>query len=222
MKKIIISICAVLSLSACATMQGDPNMHAKQMGAGAAALGAVAGAIIGYQGDHSGGALRGALVGGALGGLAGGVTGHYMDKQEGEFRQTLAAEQRSHQLEIQRLKNDSLKITMNSEVSFDYDSTDINPAFEDTLNKISDILVRYPNSRIEISGYTDNVGSEAYNQRLSEFRAMSVKHYLEDRSIPASRISTYGYGESNPRVSNSTRAGRQLNRRVEMLIVPSE
>jgi len=209
-----------MSLAACATGPNDPNANAKEKGAMGAAVGAIAGAVIGYQGDHSGGALRGALAGAAVGGALGAGVGAYMDKQQAEFERQLAAEQRAHQVEIERLKNENLKITMSSEVSFDFGSAQVTPAFSRTLDKVADILQRYNRSGVTIVGHTDDVGSAAYNQRLSEQRADAVAYYLEDRGVDRRRIMTEGRGEAEPRASNASEAGRQLNRRVEMIIKP--
>ena len=200
----------------------DPNKNTKQKAGIGAAIGAVAGAFVGYQNDHSGGALKGALIGGAAGGALGAGAGHYMDKQQAEFEQQLSAERQANQIEIERLQNENLKITMNSEVSFGINSSQLQPAFERSLAKVSGILNRYPRTSIQIIGHTDNVGSETYNQQLSEKRAQSVGFSLENRSVAADRILSTGRGESEPRMTNDTAAGRQLNRRVEMLIVPAE
>ena len=210
-----------LILSGC-IQPNDPNKNTKQKAGIGAALGAVTGAIVGYQKDHKGGALRGALIGGAAGGALGAGAGYYMDKQQAEFEQQLAAEQQAHQIEIERLQNENLKITMNSEVSFDFNSSRLQPAFTQSLDKVADILNRYNQTSIEIVGHTDNVGSEVYNQQLSEKRAKAVGFALEDRGVAPSRVITTGRGESQPRATNTTEAGRQLNRRVEMLIIPNE
>jgi len=221
MKKYIL-MATVLLLTACVTGPNDPNKHTKQNAAGGAAAGALLGAIIGYQGDHSGGALRGALAGAAIGGALGAGTGVYMDKQQAEFERTLASERRTNQIEVERLRNENLKITMNSEVSFDFNSASLKPAFSRSLDKVANILQRYPRSSIRIIGHTDNVGSAAYNKRLSEDRANAVAWSLEDAGLDPRRVSVEGRGESQPRVSNDSEAGRQLNRRVEMLIIPDK
>jgi outer membrane protein OmpA-like peptidoglycan-associated protein len=161
------------------------------------------------------------LAGAAIGGALGAGTGIYMDKQQAEFERQLASERQAHQIEIERLKNENLKITMNSEVSFDFNSSALKPAFTRTLDKVAAILQRYPRTTIRIIGHTDNVGSAAYNQRLSEDRANSVAWSLEDAGVSPQRVTVEGRGESQPRASNDTEAGRQLNRRVEMLIVPN-
>ena len=220
MKKSLL-IVSILLIAGCATPNPDMNRDKTKRGAATgAAIGAIAGAIIGHNNDHSGGALRGALVGAAAGGVTGGTIGSYMDKQQYEFEQQLSQERAAHQMDVQRLQNENLKITMNGEVSFGFNSAALKPNFEKSLDKITDILQRYPRTTIEITGHTDNVGSSDYNQQLSEQRAISVARYLQGRGISPARISTDGRGEWDPRASNDTEAGRQLNRRVEMVIIP--
>ncbi len=219
--KLIVVAGLSLALSACISAN-DPNKHTKQNAGIGAAVGALAGAAIGYSQDKSGGALKGALIGGAAGGAMGAGVGYYMDKQQAEFERQLAEERRAKNIEIERLKNENLKITMNSEVSFDYNSAELKPAFTRTLGKVGDILGRYPRTTVKVVGHTDSVGSNAYNQGLSERRANSVKYYLADAGVASNRLQTEGRGEVQPRASNDTEAGRQLNRRVELLIIPDQ
>jgi outer membrane protein OmpA-like peptidoglycan-associated protein len=82
------------------------------------------------------------------------------------------------------------------------------------------VLYRYPETRIRIEGHTDSTGGEAYNQALSERRAESVKNELVAQNIAAERIQTVGYGLSRPVATNETPEGRQLNRRVQVVIIP--
>lgn len=221
MKRIILlAITAGLTLSACASNPNDPNRKTKEVGAAGAAIGAIAGAVIGHQRDRSGGALRGALIGAAAGGALGAGAGQYMDRQQAEFERELEAERQANQIEVERLRNENLKITMNSEVSFAYNSAQLTPAFHNTLDKVADILARYPRTTIKIIGHTDSRGSAEYNQRLSVQRAQAVKWYLSDNGVDQQRILTEGRGEAQPRVSNESESGRQLNRRVEMMIIP--
>jgi len=216
----IAAIALGLGLTGCVTSPDDPNRQTKQGAMGGAAIGAIAGAIIGHSQDRSGGALRGALIGGAAGGVLGAGAGMYMDKQQAEFNRVLAEERRANQIEVERLQNENLKITMNSEVSFAYNSAQLTPAFHNTLDKVADILARYPRTSIKITGHTDSRGSAEYNQQLSVQRAQAVGYYLSDRGIDSRRVVAEGRGELQPRASNDTEAGRQLNRRVEMLIIP--
>jgi outer membrane protein OmpA-like peptidoglycan-associated protein len=207
-KLLIIAISAVLA--GCAA--DDPHQRAKT----GAAIGAVAGAVLGHQ-IHSD---RGRYWGAAAGALAGAGVGNYMDNQQRDFEAALAEEQRRNDLEIQRLADESLKIDVSSEVSFDFGKADLKPAFIPTLDKVADLLHRYDRTVVHVIGHTDNVGSAEYNQRLSEQRAQSVVDYLTRKGIPWQRLVTEGRGFSEPRASNATEAGRQLNRRVELLIKP--
>jgi len=83
---------------------------------------------------------------------------------------------------------------------------------------MANVFEKSPNTTIEVAGHTDSIGSAAYNQRLSERRAGSVANYLESLGVNGSRIDAIGYGKSQPRATNSTANGRQLNRRVEIHI----
>lgn len=209
MKKLLI-LAVAAALAGCAA--DDPNRRAKT----GAAIGAVAGAILGHQLDDD----RGRFWGAAAGALAGASVGNYMDKQQREFEAALAEEQRRNDLEIQRLQDESLKIDVSSEVSFDFGKADLKPAFLPTLDKVADLLLKYDRTVVHVIGHTDSIGSDAYNQRLSEQRAESVGNYFTSRGVPWQRLVTEGRGEREPRATNETEAGRQLNRRVELLIKP--
>jgi outer membrane protein OmpA-like peptidoglycan-associated protein len=209
MKKVLILALAA-ALAGCAA--DDPNRRAKT----GAAIGAVAGAILGHQIHDD----RGRYWGAAAGALTGAAVGNYMDNQQREFEAALVEEQRRHDLEIQRMADESLKIDVSSEVSFDFGKADLKPAFIPTLDKVGDLLQRYDRTVVHVIGHTDNVGSAEYNQRLSEQRAQSVVDYLTNRGIAWQRLVAEGRGFREPRASNDTAAGRQLNRRVELLIKP--
>ena len=222
MKWIILISVLLILLTACVSNPKDPNRNTKQNAATGAMIGAVLGGIVGYQKDHSGGALRGAVLGGAGGAALGGATGVYMDKQQSEFDRQLAEEQQAHEVEVQRLENENLKITMSNEVSFDFNASNIKPSFEKTLNKVVEIVKRYKQTNMVIIGHTDSIGTYTYNQHLSENRAAAVGEYMISHGVPSSRIRTEGRGEREPRADNINEAGRQLNRRVELMIVPNQ
>ncbi len=216
--KLVVLLMVGVFLTGCATNTTHENT---KKGAGIGALvGAAAGAIIGYQNDHSGGALRGALIGGAAGGAIGAGTGAYMDKQQTEFEQQLSNERAQHQIEIERQQNEILKLTMSSEVSFDFNSAKIKSTFYSPLSKIADILNRYPRTQIVIAGHTDSVGSEQYNMQLSLQRANAVADYLISKGVAQFRLGTEGRGELEPIATNETAEGRAQNRRVEVFVVP--
>lgn len=210
MSKQIMALVLVAAVAGCAT--DDPNRRAK-IGAG---VGAVAGAVIGHQISHN----SGNIIGAAVGALAGGAVGYYMDNQQRDFEAALRQEQEQHQLEIERLKDDTLKLSLDAEVSFDFNQAAIKPAFEPSLNKLADVLLKYDRTVVHVVGHTDSVGPEQYNQQLSQRRASAVADYLDQRSVPYDRLRSEGRGESEPRASNATEAGRQLNRRVEIYVKP--
>jgi outer membrane protein OmpA-like peptidoglycan-associated protein len=104
------------------------------------------------------------------------------------------------------------------DVLFTTGRADLKPGAAGNLNKLVTFLDKYPDRSVSIQGYTDSVGSEDYNQRLSERRADSVKSYLAGQGISSIRLSTVGKGRSDPVADNDSAAGRQQNRRVEVII----
>ncbi len=105
-----------------------------------------------------------------------------------------------------------------SDVLFDTASANLKPGAREKLSRVAGVLLAYPGLNIEVEGHTDNVGSDDYNQSLSERRAESVRSYLVRQGIPRDTIDAMGLGEGNPVVANTTAAGRQQNRRVELVI----
>ena len=200
----------IVGVTGCAT--DDPNRRAKT----GAAIGAVAGAVLGHQVSHG----SGKWVGAAVGALAGAGVGHYMDNQQKDFEQALREERQQNQLEIERLKDDTLKLSLDSEISFDFNKSNINSTFKPSLNKLTDVLVKYDRTVVHVVGHTDSIGADGYNQRLSEQRAENVVIYIEQRGVPFDRLLSEGRGETEPRATNETEAGRQLNRRVEIYVKP--
>lgn len=208
MKQFFASILVVLLAVPVAFAQTDNRAKTKR----GAVIGGVAGAIVGgVLGNNrgSGNAKRGAVIGGAVGAATGAIVGAMMDKQERELRQIEG-------VNVQRVGNDELKVTVKNEVLFDFNSAALRSASRDSLREMADVFQKYPDTTIRVAGHTDSVGSAAYNQRLSERRARSVASYLENLGVRSARIDEVGYGESQPRATNSTANGRQLNRRVEI------
>jgi outer membrane protein OmpA-like peptidoglycan-associated protein len=208
----VAAVALALGVGGCTDLQDDPNRRAKV----GAAVGAVAGAVLGHQLDSK----SGKWVGAAVGALAGGATGHYMDNQQRDFENALAAEQQANQLEIERLKDDTLKLTVDSEVSFDFDRAEVKSSFQSSLDKLAAVISKYDRTVVHIIGHTDSTGPDDYNQRLSERRARAVADYLISRGVDPNRLRTEGRGARPPRDSNATEAGRQLNRRVEIFVKP--
>lgn len=191
-----------------------------ETGKGAAigtASGAALGAIVGSLSANAG---RGALIGAVGGALAGGMVGAYMESQRKDFEKALAQEISSGVIRVQKLPDDQLLVGMTGETAFEVDSDQINPGFYSTMDKIAGIVTKYGKTELAVAGHTDNTGSVAHNEALSQRRAGSVEQYLEGQGVLPQRIFSSGYGMSQPIASNSTEAGRRLNRRVDITIVP--
>ena len=205
-----------LALASCAADQPLGNLGHREQGA---ILGAVGGAVIGavaYDKNRT----KGAVVGAVGGGLAGGAVGRYMDDQKRDLEKNLAGEIKSGQARVEKLQNDVVRITMTSQTAFDTNSANIKPGFHTTMDKIADVVVRYGKTTLTVVGHTDDVGSNAYNQSLSERRALSVAEYLEKKRVDSLRLATAGKGETQPVETNATETGRQANRRVEIYVEP--
>jgi outer membrane protein OmpA-like peptidoglycan-associated protein len=105
-----------------------------------------------------------------------------------------------------------------SDVLFDTGKYSLKPGAREKLAKVAGILIAYPGLNIEVGGYTDNVGGDAKNQTLSENRATSVRDYLVKEGVPASSVTSKGFGEASPVATNDNSTGRQQNRRVELVV----
>jgi len=196
-------------LTACQQGAGyEQNPNTYKGAAAGAAVGAAAGALTGNQSWGRAGA------GAGIGALAGAGIGQYMDRQEQSMRQAT----QGTGIEVQRHGNDLL-LNMPSSITFATDSSNIQTAFQPTLNNVASVLTQYPNTMVEITGHTDNTGSDAHNFALSERRAEAVSSYLTSRGV-SQRIITTGKGETTPIASNNTAEGRAQNRRVEVKITP--
>ncbi|NKN32322.1 OmpA family protein [Marichromatium bheemlicum] len=211
----VAAVVAVL-ISGCAA-DGSGMTETGQGATLGSAAGAATGAIIGSFGANAG---RGALIGAVGGALAGGMVGAYMEEQRRDFERALADEIARGVIRVQQLPGDRLVVGMTGATSFEVDSDRIKPAFYSTMDKIAAIVRRYGKTELQVSGHTDSTGSAAYNQGLSERRALSVERYLERGGVVPQRIVAQGYGQQRPIASNASEAGRRLNRRVEITIVP--
>lgn len=207
---VVLTVATTVFLSACAT--DDPNRRAK-VGAG---IGAVIGAVVG---DKVGGG-NGKFLGAAIGALAGGAVGNYQDNQQRALEASLAEEKRLQQVSIERLQNDVLRVSLSDAASFDIGSAEVKPAFEPTLVKIANQTASYDKTVLHIVGFTDDTGSEEFNQELSNRRAASVARILEYDGVRPERLQIEGRGESQPRVPNTSASNRAKNRRVEIYIQP--
>ncbi len=209
-------LCSAMSLAACTdpatlSLQDDPNKNAKQ----GALLGGLIGAGVGAIANDSNPGL-GAVTGAAIGAAGGGLIGNQLDRQAAELRQQLA----NDGITIVNA-GDRLIVTVPNDITFDTDSSTVRPGLRSDLVRVGQNLVNYPNSNVQIIGHTDSDGDAAYNQELSNRRASAVADILQANGVSYSRITTIGQGENNPIASNLTPEGKGQNRRVEIVIVPS-
>jgi len=213
--KLVVIGTAVL-VSGCETLDAFTGDEQTSNATKGALIGAAAGAAVGLMtGDDSLERRQHALIGAGVGALAGGAIGHYQDKQEA----TLRAELEGTGVSVTRI-GDNITLNMPGNVTFATDSSDLSPAFFEVLGSVGKVLKEFDQTIIEVAGHTDSTGSESYNQALSERRASSVSAYLQARNIMGERLITLGMGESRPLADNGTSAGRQVNRRVEITMVP--
>lgn len=178
---------------------------------GAAGGGAV-GAVIGKA---AGNTAMGAIIGATVGGVTGAVIGRKMDKQAEEMEKVLG------DAEVRR-EGEGIVVNFKEKVLFAFNSSDLGPNAQGNLDKLVTILNKYPDTNIEVIGHTDSIGSDSYNQTLSERRAASVTDYLRSHDIAPSRLSTKGMGKTDPIATNATEDGRAQNRRVEFVITANE
>lgn len=176
-----------------------------------AVIGAAAGGILGGVIAGKGKTAKGILIGAAIGGAAGAAIGAYMDKQAREIQRDLK------NAKVERV-GEGILITFDSGLLFDFDSYALRSTTRENLNDLSKTLAKYKDTNILVQGHTDNTGTEEHNQTLSDNRAKAVSDYLLQRKITPERLSTEGFGESEPIASNDSAAGRQQNRRVEVAI----
>jgi len=189
------------------------NLNKTQKGviigtAGGAAVGGAIGSIGGKAG-------MGAIIGAAAGGVAGGIIGNKMDKQAADIQKDVPS------ANVERV-GEGIVVEFSDKVLFAINHSDLSAEARANLDKLTAILVKYPDTNIEIQGHTDNTGTNALNQSLSEKRATAVNNYLTSLGISSSRLTVKGYGEELPKYSNDTEEGRMLNRNVQFLIAANE
>ena len=206
-RSLLVLTLAGMLVTSCKTM----NRSQKGAVIGVAGGGAI-GAVIGKK---MGNTAAGAVIGAAIGGAAGSIIGRKMDQQAEEMEKVLG------DAEIRR-EGEGIVINFKEKVLFGYDQSVLNTNAQSSLDKLANILKKYPDTDIQIIGHTDEKGSIRYNQNLSVRRASAVAAYLRTNNIASTRISTIGMGEEDPVASNETDEGRAQNRRVEFVITANE
>lgn len=167
-----------------------------------AAIGAGAGAAIGA----AAGGWKGAAIGAVGGGALGAGVGDYLEKRQEELAKVAPTEK----------TKEGLRITLKNDLLFGFDQASLKSDAQSQLSELAEILKKYPDDRLRVLGYTDDVGATQYNQKLSERRADSVKEYLLEKGVSNERITAVGKGELAPQAKND--AARAKSRKVNILI----
>lgn len=208
-KSLICSLLAVSLLSACAIdpYTGEQKVAKTAWGTG---IGAAAGAGIGALA----GGKKGALIGAGVGALAGAGTGAYMDVQARKLREQMVGTG----VQVKELDG-RIYLIMPGNITFNTNEAVIKQGFTPVLDSVALVIKEYNKTMVQVYGYTDNTGTAATNNALSLRRANAVSNYLRLRGVDGNRIITDGLGSSNPIASNATAAGREQNRRVEIVLI---
>lgn len=203
-------------LAACTTdpYTGQQKVSNTALGAGAgAAVGALGGLLVGKTTNAN--TRRSVLIGAGIGALTGGGIGLYQDQQEAKLR----AQLQNTGVSVTRA-GDTIVLNMPSNITFASGSSNIRPEFFNVLNSVGLVLKEYNRTVVNVFGHTDSDGSDAFNQRLSEQRGVTVANYLVSQGTDSRRYYVVGYGEEQPIASNATAEGKAQNRRVEIRIDP--
>ena len=209
MKKIVLSMMMASFLAACAPdpYTGESKVSKTAWGTGiGAAAGAGVGALIGGK--------KGALIGAGVGAVGGAATGGYMDIQARKLRQELL----NTGVQVAQ-QGDQIYLIMPGNITFGTNDATIQSGFKPVLNSVAKVIKEYNKTMVQVNGYTDSTGSNATNMALSERRANAVSNYLRLQGVNGNRIITEGFGPANPIASNATAAGREQNRRVEIVLI---
>ncbi len=219
MKKFTIPLITCLALSACSTFDpytGEKEVSNTAKGAGiGAGVAAVAAYLANKDEDDISKRNRRILQAAGGGAAIGGGIGYYMDTQEAKLRKQL----RGSGVSVKR-EGDNINLVMPGNITFSSGNSDIDQSFLAVLDSVVLVLKEFDKTLIVVAGHTDSSGSNSLNQSLSERRAQSVSTNLKTAGIISERIEVIGFGETQPVASNKTQAGKELNRRVEITLLP--
>lgn len=211
---LVVAASALTFVAACDPAGPNGNQNTQQ----GALLGAGAGALLGALTNNDG-TIRernqAALVGAALGAGLGAGVGQSLDRQAEELRRALRSD-----VGVSN-NGTNLVVVLSQDLLFATNSTQVSALSQNELRIVANSLNSYPNTTVNVIGHTDNVGEASYNQGLSERRAAAVSNILINNGVASSRVRAIGAGENNPIASNLNEAGRQANRRVEIVITPN-
>ena len=214
----VFSLVSLITLSGCTTFDaytGEQKTSSTAKGAGIGAGSALLLSYISNRNESSSERNKRMLRDASIGAIVGGGVGYYMDTQEAKLRKQL----RGTGVSIKRDGN-NINLIMPGNITFATNRRNLKSEFYNVLGSVALVVKEYNKTTVVVSGYTDSVGSDKYNQILSEDRARSVADFLVNKKVNPARIELIGLGEKNPVASNKTQQGRGLNRRVEITLFP--
>jgi len=220
MLKALTAIAAGCLLSACTTFDAYTGEEKTTNTAIGASIGAGVGAVAAYLAnkDEDSRSRNQRILAAAAGGAAvGGGIGYYMDAQEAKLRKQL----RDSGVRVER-DGDNINLIMPGNITFASNSADIKADFFSVMNSVALVINEFDKTLVFIAGHTDSVGSDSDNQILSQRRAEAVARYFASQEVASIRLEAVGFGEQRPIADNSSKAGKQQNRRVEITLLPAE
>lgn len=207
-KKATAILMALLIFTFSSSLTGCKASRSVKGGAIGAGVGGAIGSVIGHK---AGNTAVGAIIGAAVGGTTGALIGRHMDKQAEELKNDLEG------ATVQRV-GEGVLVTFTDGLQFDINSADLRAGDQGNIADLAEVLNKYEETEILVEGHTDSTGPADFNQKLSDRRAETVRRSLIEQGVAANRLSSVGYGPSQPLADNATVEGRQINRRVEVAI----
>ena len=212
---LVLAAASLTFVAACDPATSPNQAQNAQQGA---VIGAVGGAVTGLllnRDDDRRGRNQAAIAGAIIGAAGGAAIGSNLDRQAEELRRQLR-----NDVGVSN-NGENLVVVLSQDLLFATNSTAVSSTSQNELFIVADSLNRYPNTTVNVIGHTDNVGDAVFNQGLPERRAQAVSNILISGGVAPSRVRAIGAGETQPIASNLNAAGRQMNRRVEIIITPN-
>ncbi|MEM9786741.1 MAG: OmpA family protein [Pseudomonadota bacterium] len=211
---LVLAAASLTFVAACDPTGPNANQNTQQ----GALIGAAGGALVGALANNDGSIRernQAALIGAALGAGVGAGVGNSLDRQAEELRRALRQD-----VGVSNNGRD-LRVVLSQDLLFAVNSTAISSVSQRELLIVANSLNNYPDTTVNVIGHTDSDGPASFNQNLSQERAQAVASVLLSGGVSPSRVRSLGAGESQPVASNQTAAGKQANRRVEIVITPN-
>ncbi len=212
---LVLAAASLTFVAACDPATSPNQAQNAQQGAVVGAIGGAVTGLILNRDDDRRGRNQAALAGAVLGATAGAAIGNNLDRQAEELRRQLR-----NDVGVSN-NGENLVVVLSQDLLFATGSTAVSSVSQNELFIVANSLNRFPNTTVNVIGHTDNVGDASFNQGLSERRAMAVSNILINGGVAPSRVRAIGAGETQPIASNLNAAGRQMNRRVEIIITPN-